>query len=163
LQSVQNLTDTLSSLESDNIHIQTHQVCKTFKSLNSNKACGPDNIQPRILKICADQLSPVYTKLFNQCHAINIPSIWKTAKIIPVAKKSNPSELNDYRPVSLTSVPFNCLERIVLNNLLLEVDSHLDSHQFAYRKGRSVEDATLCYVDYIYRHLDNKNSYARSL
>jgi len=48
----------------------------------------------------------------------------------------------------------------MLNKLLLEV-SHLDSHQFAYRTGRFIEDATLCYVDYVSRHLDNNNSYVR--
>ena len=72
-------------------------------------------------------------------------------------------ELNDYRPIALTSVPFKCLERITLNRLIREVDSHLDSHQFAYRKDRSIEDATLCYVDCISKHLENRNSYARSL
>ena len=162
--SAQELKDTLSSQDSENItHIQTEEVRKSFKSLNANKACGPDNIQPRILKTCADQLSPIYTRLFNQCHAVQIPSIWKTAKIIPVAKKPRPVELNDYRPIALTSVPFKCLERITLKRLIREVDSHLDSHQFAYRKGRSVEDATLCYVDCISKHLENRNSYARSL
>ena len=50
----------------------------------------------------------------------------------------------------------------MLNKLLLEV-SHLDSHQFAYRTGRFIEDATLCYVDYVSRHLDNNNSYVRPL
>ena len=60
--SAQELKDTLSSQDSENVtHIQTEEVRKSFKSLNANKACGPDNIQPRILKTCADQLSPIYT------------------------------------------------------------------------------------------------------
>ena len=79
--------------------------------------------------------------------------------------------LNDYRPVALTSVPFKCLERLVLNELLCHVEPHLDSQQFAYRKpppppprkGRSVEDATLSYIQVVSRHLDIKNAYVRSL
>ena len=105
----------------------------------------------------------IYTRLFNQCHAVQIPSIWKTAKIIPVAKMSRPVELNDYIPIALTSVSFKCLERITLKRLIRKINSHLNSHQFTYRKGRSVEDATLCYVDCISQHLDNRTSYARSL
>ena len=47
--------------------------------------------------------------------------------------------------------------------MLEQINSRLDCHQFAYRKGRSVEDATLCYVDVVIKHLDSKNAYARSL
>ena len=163
-QSVDNLKDTLStSSDPDDTYIHTVDVAKTFKSLNCNKDCGPDAITPRILKTFADQLAPVHTKLFNQSHSIHIPSIWKTAKVIPVPKKPNPSELNDYRPVALTSVPFKCLERLVLNELLCHVEPHLDSQQFAYRKDRSVENATLSYIQVISRHLDTNNAYVRSL
>ena len=161
-QSVDNLKDTLStSSDPDYTYIHTVDVAKTFKSLNCNKACGPDAITSRIFKTFADQLTPVYAKLFNQSHSIHIPSIWKTAKVIPVPKKLNPSELNDYRPVAL--VPFKCLERLVLSELLCHVEPHLDSQQFAYRKGRSVEDATLSYFQVVSRHLDTKNAYIRSL
>ena len=45
------------------------------------------------------------------------PYIWKTSTVIPVPKKRPPSWLNDCRPVSLTSVPFKCTERIVLKEL----------------------------------------------
>ena len=96
----------------------------------------------------------MYAKLFNESHSIHISLIWKTAKVIPVPKKPNPSELNDYRPVALTSVPFKCLERLVLNKLLCHVEPQLDSQQLAYRKGRSVEDATLSYIQVVSKHLD---------
>ena len=86
--------------------------------------------------------SDVYTKLFNYCLDSHIPNIWKTANIIPVPQKTFPKELNDYRPISLTSVPFKCLERIVLKELLKETEHLLDNYQFAYRKNRCVEDAT---------------------
>ena len=67
-QSVDNLKDTLSTSDPDDTYIHTVDVAKTFKSLNCNKACGPDAITPRILKTFADQLAPVHTKLFNQSH-----------------------------------------------------------------------------------------------
>ena len=143
--------------------IQTAEVRKAFRQLNINKTCGPDSIQTKSLKNCAEQLAPIYTVLFNKSQSDHIPSLWKTAKIVPVPKKPNPSELNDYRPVALTSVPFKCLERIILNELLQFVSPHLDTYQFAYRKGRSVEDATLCFVNCISSHLETSNTYARSL
>ena len=158
-----NLKDTLSSPTDFGIQFQTNDTFRSFSSLNCNKAPGPDNISARVLKTCADQLAPVFTQLYNESSQTHIPSIWKTAKIIPVPKKSTPKEPNDYRPIALTSIPFKCCERIILNKLLDEVGSILDCHQYAYQKGRSVEDATLCYIDTITKHLESNNAYARSL
>ena len=50
-----------------------------------------------------------------------------------------------------------------MKELLTSVDSKLDIHQYAYRKGRSVEDATISFVEYISNHLEKNNCYARSL
>ena len=57
-QSAQDLKDTLCDLSSDYTIAQQQDVCRIFKSLNINKACGPDYIKPRILKCCAEELSP---------------------------------------------------------------------------------------------------------
>ena len=55
-----------------------------FQRLNSRKAAGPDNISPCLLKLCADQLSGVFTDIFNvslfQC---KIPHCVKKSTIIP--------------------------------------------------------------------------------
>ena len=49
----------------------------------------------------------------------------------------------------------------MLNKLLLEVDSHVEIHQFACRKRWwHYEDNTLYYMDCVSWHLDKKNSYA---
>ena len=36
------------------------EVAKVLKSLNVNKACGPDGISPRLLKECHMALAPSY-------------------------------------------------------------------------------------------------------
>ncbi|WP_213087174.1 hypothetical protein, partial [Chitinophaga agrisoli] len=41
-----------------------HEVRTAFKRVNTRKAAGPDGITGRILKSCADQLAPVFTKIF---------------------------------------------------------------------------------------------------
>ncbi|XP_035282188.1 uncharacterized protein LOC118231922 [Anguilla anguilla] len=88
---------TLSLLERD--------VNRLFKRQNPRKAAGPDSVSPSTLKHCADQLSPVFTDIFNTsletCH---VPACFKTSTIIPVPKKTRTAGLNDYRPVALTSV-----------------------------------------------------------
>ena len=46
-----------------------------------------------------------------------LPPIWKTSEIIPVPKKPQVKELNDLRPVALTSIVTKCLEKIISKEL----------------------------------------------
>ena len=56
-----------------------------------------------------------------------------------------------------------CFEKIILSRLLEEVHLSLDSHQFAYKKGRSTEYAILLMLHKLYHHLDTPKNYARIL
>ena len=132
--------------------------------MSARKACGPDGVKPCILKKCAAQLSPIFTTIMNltlSCHVL--PSSWKCSEIIPIPKKDKITELNDLRPVALTSSVVKCMEKLVLNRLRPTFHSFRDPLQFAYREGRSVEDAILVLVDSIYKHIDRPRTYCRTL
>ncbi len=47
---------------------------------------------------------------------INVPEILTKSIIVPVAKTRSPQELNDFRPVALTSLVMKCLEKVVKMN-----------------------------------------------
>ena len=40
-------------------------VFKILSKLDVNKACGPDNVSPYVLKMCAQQITPSLTSFFN--------------------------------------------------------------------------------------------------
>ena len=85
----------------NDIVIAQELVTTLFKRVNIMKAAGPDAVCGRTLRYCADQLSVVFTPLFNMCAKKgHIPQIWKRSTIIPVAKSKNPQELKDFRPVA---------------------------------------------------------------
>ena len=93
-QEIDNVKNTIhSSSDKGTITITNSDVYKHFKSLNPRKSKGPDGVSPKLLRICSQQLSPVYATIFNRCVNEHIPSIWKTATVIPVPKKSSPKEL----------------------------------------------------------------------
>ena len=85
------------------------------------------------------------------------------SKIIPVPKKPIVKELNDLRPVALTSIIMKCLERLVLNHIKSHFTEFQDPLQFAYRPKRSVEDAIIVFLNNIYKHLDTPGNYCRIL
>ena len=152
------------SSQAEKIEINESSVLSQFRKVNVNKACGPDKIKGRILRSCCEQLASIYTFIFNvSLREHVIPTVWKTAEIIPVPKKPRVSTLNDLRPVALTSVVFKCLEKIVLSHLLNDVNKFLDPFQFAYKRGRNVEDAVLIFMNNVLKHLELSGTHARAL
>ncbi len=98
--------------------IQEHRVRSVLRAVNPRKAAGPDGVTGRVLKECADQLSAVFTKMFNlSLSTVTIPSCLKSATIIPLPKKTVISGLKDYRPVALTPVILKCFERLVQQHI----------------------------------------------
>ena len=69
------------SFSTDGIYIYIC-ILKLIKSLNINKASGPDNISARVLTICAEEIAPILTILFTQSfNSGELPNDWLTANI----------------------------------------------------------------------------------
>ena len=76
-------------------------------------------ISVHVLMHCAEQLAGVLTDIFqSSLDQQHVSVLWKNSIIIPIPEASNPSVLNDYRPVALTSLVMNCLEKIVKSHIL---------------------------------------------
>ncbi len=70
---------------------------QVFRENKRRKAPGPDGVTPACLKTCADQLAPIFTKIFNRSLELcEVPSCFKCSTIIPVPKKPKITGLNDY-------------------------------------------------------------------
>ena len=83
------------------ITLSVANVSNTFKQVNIHKSAGPDGLPGRVLKACADQLSSVFTDIFNLSLTESvIPTGFKQTTIVPVPKEAKVTCLNDYRPVA---------------------------------------------------------------
>jgi hypothetical protein len=82
---------------------------------------------------------------------------------VPVPKKPKPQTNNDYRPVALTPALMKCFEHLVLRQLVEQTACQLDPLQFAYKRNRSVEDATALLIHRLTQHLEGPGTYARVL
>ena len=119
---------------------------------------------PQLLKTCSAELAELLQRVFNTSLQLRrVPTLWKTSCIIPVPKKIRPSELNDFRPVALTSHLMKTLERLFLNLLRPQVPHAEDILQFAYRAEVRVEDAILYLLHRAHSHLDKGNGTVRIL
>ena len=98
--------------------------------------------------MCCYELAGIFTTLFYLfLRQSNIPTIRKTAEIIPVPKKPIFTDMNNLRLVALTPIIMKCFERLVLKLLKREVELQLNPLQFANKTKRGVEDAVLVFVN----------------
>ncbi|KAK1784141.1 hypothetical protein P4O66_021149 [Electrophorus voltai] len=153
------------TIEQRPLIITESDVRRVFKRVNTGKAMGPDGICGRVLKACADQLAPVFTDIFNLSLTLGIvPSSFKRSTIVPVPKKPRPSDLNDYRPVALTSVVMKCFEKLVRDFITSSLPASTDPLQFAYRHNRSTDDAIAHLLHTTLTHLDEgRGNYVKML
>ncbi|TWW56114.1 hypothetical protein D4764_08G0001010 [Takifugu flavidus] len=141
-----------------------NQVRGELRKLRPRKAAGPDRVCPRLLKTCAAELGEPLQRVFNLSLELGkVPTLWKTSCIIPVPKKNRPSELNDFRPVAVTSHLMKTLERLFLNLFRPQVQHAEDSLQFAYRDKVGVEDAIIYLLHRVHSHLDKGSGTTRIL
>ncbi len=143
---------------------ECHQVRSILKKIDITKASGPDMVSGRILKSCADQLAGVFTNIFNlSLQQAVVPTCLKATTIVPVPKKQAVRCLNDYRPIALTPIIMKCFERLVLFYIKANIPTDLDSHQFAYCRNRSTEDAISIALHTSLSHLEHPDTYVRML
>ena len=154
----------LCNVESDRLVLDLDTVCKVFKTIKTNKATGPDGLQAHLLKSCAEELAPAWLRLFQlSLDSHVVPLLWKKSVLVPVPKKTCPTENNDYRPVAITSNVVKALERILVETVRREVEHRLDQYQFAYSRNRSTCDAISTVAHLTLKHLESNVAYARLL
>ena len=98
----------------ESILISEEEVESTLKSLKTGKAARSDSINNRLLKETAHSLSSPLSDLFNYSLSSGVvPNRWKEANETPIYKKNDPSDVSNYRPISLLSSICKVLEKII--------------------------------------------------
>ena len=131
----------------------------TYTNFKPNKAAGYDDVKPDIMKLAISFIAKPLTHIFNMSFANGtFPDKLKTAKIIPVFKKGDPSSYTNYRPISLLSCFSKILERLMFNRIYSFISMHdiLSHNQYGFRPGHSTELALIDVIDKLCTKLDNK-------
>ena len=141
------------------IKVTRNGVLKLLRDLKENKASGPDNIPPRVLKAAADPISSCLQVLFNASLATGrVPDYWKLANITPVFKKGERFKACNYRPVSLTCICSKMMEHIVVSQMMDHFDHHniLTDCQHGFRERRSCETQLINLTQELHQSLEDQ-------
>ena len=150
---------TSDSFTFDHLSVSPSDVFSELSVLDTDKACGPDGICPRLLKEGATELATPLATLYNKSLSDGfLPLDWVSANITPVFKKGNKHLVSNYRPISLTCIIVKVLERIIFNKFYTLLESHqvLNDAQFGFRTKRSTTSLLLSAVDDWASHLNKR-------
>ena len=118
--------------------ISENEVEDAVKRLKNGKAAGDDHIAAELLKHGGRIVIQELTKLLNQCwREQKVPHDWRNGVIVKLPKKGSLSECNNWRGVTLLSIPGKVLSSVLLYRLRDAVDERLRENQAGFRKSRS--------------------------
>ncbi|KAL4142816.1 hypothetical protein QTP88_005213 [Uroleucon formosanum] len=118
--------------------ISMEEVKAAIRSLKNCKAPGSDSIPSELIKYGGDD---IYNFIYRICLRVwqeeKIPENWNEAIIIPLHKKGDKTECNNYRGISLLNSVYKIFSKVLLNRLIPYAEECLGEYQSGFRKGRS--------------------------
>ena len=91
----------------------------SLKLLRNDCSTGYDNILVSFIKTIAEHIaSPLTFIINNLIEESKLPYQWKIAFISPIPKVTNPTELKNYRPISILPILSKVYEKQVLHQII---------------------------------------------
>ena len=137
---------------------ETMSIINQLKNKNSS---GIDEISNKLLKAIKHEVYKPLTLIINQTLSTGIfPEGLKIAKVKPLYKKGDKTNLNNYRPISLLPTISKVFERVIYLQLYnyLNINALLCEQQYGFRPQHSTELATIQLVDNIIENMDDKKN-----
>lgn len=123
--------------------IECTSVSKCLKQLDSKNSDDILGMNSILLRLSADVIAPVLTKMFNKCLSNgSVLDDWKYARVTPVYKgKGSKSDMRNYRPISVISHVAKIFEKEVQKQLMsfLIDNNFLSIDQSAYREYHNTQ------------------------
>lgn len=137
------------------------QELESVISSVKGKSPGPDSITYNMIKnldvLAKVQLLRLYNRIFKEKV---FPDEWRKANIVPIQKPNkDPTNPENYRPISLTNCLSKILEKMVVNRLnwWLEKNKFLSKNQSGFRNHRSTTDNLVHLQEFVSANLQKKN------
>ena len=116
------------------------EVRSAIENLKNGKAPGIDSMQAELLKADIGTTSRLLTDLFCKIWEQVIPKDWSKGLKFKLPKKSDLGNCDNWRGITLLSVPSKIFCRILLKRIEKAIDTTLREEQAGFRRGRGCMD-----------------------
>jgi len=144
-------TSTFSKTRQTSLKFQIKQVkpgdiLKIIMKMKPKGSSGYDLLSNKILKNIANNILIPLTFFINEkIRTRKFPDPWKLAKVIPLFKGGDRTNLNQYRPISLLPAISKVYEKVIDKQLKQFLDERniLINTQFGFRKNHETSHAVM--------------------
>lgn len=126
--------------------LTVHEVRGAIHNLRTRSAPGPDGITNKMLRNLDNNSVEALTRYMNVCwERGQIPGQWKTAKVVMIPKSGKKLQIENLRPISLTSCAGKLMEHVILNriNKYMEENGLFPHTMIGFRPKLSTQDVMI--------------------
>ena len=117
------------------------EVTHAIKQMKTGKSPGIDNICIELLKTDVITAGNIFTGLFSDIWTANeIPRDWNKGLIVKIPKKGDLQNCDNWRGITLLSMPSKIFCRVLLNRIEEDIDVNLRQEQAGFRRGKGCMD-----------------------
>ena len=142
----------------DAVEVTSDEILRVINNMDASKACGPDRLPTRLLKMTAAFIVEPLATIFNKSLASGqFPSAWKEATVKPVFKgKGSPSEISNYRLIILLPCVSKIFEKLLFTRIYEHITSNalLTEKQSGYRPGHNTQLQLIYLSNKLYKSLN---------
>ena len=117
------------------------EIVAAIKTLKNGKSPGQDNLDAELFKadpeLSANIMLPLFTSVWE---GEKVPDDWTKGVICKIPKKGALSDCNNWRGITLLSVPSKILAKVIIRRMSDAVDETLRKEQAGFRKQKGCVD-----------------------
>jgi hypothetical protein len=116
-------------------------------------------LQACVIKTLVNVIYIPLTKIFNKCIAENVfPNVLKISKVIPLFKKGDKDNMNNYTPISIVPTFSKVFEYLLKKQITKFFDNNnlFSKSQYGFRNNLSTTLAVNDLSEFVFSALENK-------
>ena len=137
-----------------------YEIKDIITNLTSKNTTGYDDINQKIVIKSAPYIAEILSEIINSSFKLGIfPDDLKIAKVVPIFKNGDKSQVSNYRPISILPIFSKIFEKAMFDRLLKYLDKYniLTTSQYGFRPNHSTYMPILNLTDLITTNFEEKN------